>query len=119
MTMDDKRKLSNAIRFLIDVLVFVSLFAISGELRNASRQTGLAWQGGLAVWAFALLFLYFGVRIACIPWKKIRTELRDPRGCLFYLLPPAFWGAILILTGVVFVIQGASIILRGTLPNPF
>jgi hypothetical protein len=119
MTMDDKKKLCNAIRFLIDVLVFFSLLITSGQLRDLSKQTGLAWQGGFAVWAFALVFLYFGVKIFRIPWKEVRSWPGHPRGLFFYLLPPKFWGAMSILIGIGFVVQGASIMLRGTLPNPF
>jgi len=117
--MDDKKKLSSAVSFLVDVLVATLLAVISIKLREASRQTGLAWQGGLAVWAFTLEFLYFGVKIFRISWKEVRSWPGHPRGLFFYLLPPKFWGAISILIGVGFMIQGASIMLRGTLPNPF
>ena len=116
---DEKSKLPNAVRFLIGASILFSLLIISGQLRDLSKQTGLAWQGGLAVWAFALVFLFFGVIIFRIPWKEVRSWPGHPKGLFFYLLPPKFWGAILILIGMVFVIQGASIILRGTLPNPF
>ena len=109
--MDDKKRLLAAIQAIVDILTFFSLLAISSQLRETSKKTGLVWQQGMSVVAFGLWPLYFGVRLLCTPWNRSRPV--HPHNLLTYFLPPAFWGAILTLAGIVIIIYGASVIFRG------
>jgi hypothetical protein len=107
-----KLKLSTAISIVIHALAVVLLFEVSRRLREAGSETGLAWQQGVGAWAFALVPLYFGARLLRTPWKTVRPRLGHIHSSIFYLLPPAFWGGILALIGIVIFVEGALVILR-------
>jgi hypothetical protein len=107
---NEKLKLSTAISIVVHTLAVISLFEVSRRLQEAGRQSGLAWQQGMGAWTFAVVPLYFGVKLLRTPWKTVRSRPGHLHSSIFYLLPPAFWGTILTLIGIVISVYGAIVI---------